>query len=167
MVNIHDIPAEARWEMATRAADTLPMAYYAAFRSVTGGQYEKELEKALASVWANAGEEQGAIARAFAVPVRNAREIAEAFTTISVVFLGPELVGGPVTEQGESVTITTTKCPMVARASKFGIPGESIIRDCTSYCTSAVKSLNPAYALRHVKGMCIGDPICEMRIRKK
>jgi hypothetical protein len=166
MVNIHDIPAEARWEMATRAADTLPMAYYAAFRSVTGGTYEKELEKALASVWSGAGEEQGAIARAFAIPVRNAKEIAEAFSTISVIFLGPELVGG-IQEEGDRAVLTTTQCPMVSRTSKFGLPGESVCRSCAAYCTSAVKSLNPAYALRNVKGMCLGDPICEMRIQKK
>ncbi|MDT8358197.1 MAG: hypothetical protein RQ758_06805 [Methanomicrobiaceae archaeon] len=152
--------------MAARAADTLPMAYHAAFRSVTGGKYEKELEGALASVWSKAGEEQGAIARAFAVPVRNAKEIAEAFTTFSVIFLGPELVGESG-EEGEGAVVTTTRCPMISSGSKFGVPGESMCRSCTAYCTSAVKSLNPAYALKHVKGMCIGDPHCEMRIRKK
>lgn len=166
MVNIHDIPAEARWEMAVRAANTLPHAYYAAFRTVTGGTYEKELEEALASVWAHAGEEQGAIARAFAIPVRNAKEIAEAFSTISVIFLGPELEGG-IREEGESTVITITQCPMVAQASGFELPGESVCRNCAAYCTSAVKSLNPAYMLRNVKAMCLGDANCEMRIRKK
>jgi hypothetical protein len=83
MVNIHDIPAEARWEMATRAADTLPMAYYAAFRSVTGGTYEKELEKALASVWSGAGEEQGAIARTCAKCKRDCRGLSHHLGHIS------------------------------------------------------------------------------------
>jgi hypothetical protein len=168
MTGIGNIPADVRWMIATRAANDLPFAYTATFRQVVGEMYEKELAGALRTVWEAAGAEQAVYAQAFGLPVNSARAVAETFSTLSVLFLGPEMDNGIVTGgPGKSAVVTLDSCPMCSRAEKFGMDRRAVSGDCAAYCTGAVGSLNPGFSVRFTKRLCAGDGNCEIRVESR
>jgi hypothetical protein len=165
MVTIDRVPFENRWRLATAGAMDLSMAYSVAVRGTLGEAFGEALDRMEVGFWEQAGLEQLAIAHAFAFPLRTAREVAEAFTTISVLFQGPQLGVAGITDTGEdSVLIRLESCPALARARKFRMDPKGVCMGCSAYSRAAVDALNPAYALTHEKSMCLGDPLCEVAI---
>jgi len=121
MSGIEKIPAEMRWMIATRAANDLPFAYSLAFKKVVGEMYEHELSNAMNEIWAAAGSEQGVLAKAFGLPVHSAKSVADAFSTLSVLFMGPEMDNGGIkVKKGDTAVLTLESCPMVNRARAWG-----------------------------------------------
>ena len=165
MVGIDRIPAENRWRLATAGAMDLAMAYSVGVRGAVGEAFGETLDRMEAGFWEKAGLEQVAIARAFGFPLGNARQVAEAFATISVLFQGPQLGVGGIVDRGEdSALIRLESCPALARARKLRMDPKRVCMGCTAYSRAAVEALNPAYALAHGKSMCLGNPLCEMVI---
>jgi hypothetical protein len=165
MVSIDRIPFENRWRLATAGAMDLAMAYSVEVRGTIGEAFGEALDEMEVGFWEKAGLEQLAIARAFGFPLRTAREVAEAFTTISVLFQGPQLGVAGITDTGEDVVlIRLDSCPALARARKFRMDPKGVCMGCSAYSRAAVEALNPAYALSHGKSMCLGDPLCEITI---
>lgn len=161
MVEITDIPAEVRWALATRAASALPLAYAKVYRERHGS----ELDEITGAIWTEAGKSQGAVARAFNMPLRNAEDVARAFSTLSTVLLGPELKGGvQVAQDRDCARAVTTSCPYLSRAREMGEDPKTVCPECTAYCTAAVKSLNPAYGITFEDRMCLGGETCQMTI---
>jgi len=168
MVDIEKIPAEVRWRLATQAVNDLPFVYGMMYRTVVGEMYSRELDEASRQIWMEAGKEQAAVARAFAMPVRNALQVAQAFSTVCVLYMGPEMDNGDVRPgEGDSAVITLDRCPMFARSQKFGMDPKKILPDCRAYCTAGVQSLNAAYEMRFERSLCAGDAGCEMRVERK
>jgi hypothetical protein len=165
MVAIDRIPVENRWRLATAEAMDLAMAYSAAVRETVGEAFGEALDEMELEFWQRTGLEQLAIARAFGFPLRNAREVGEAFTTISILFQGPQLSVSRILDSGEdSIVITMDTCPALTRARKFRMDAKRVCMGCLAYSRAAVEALNPAYALAHEKSMCMGDPSCEIAI---
>ena len=163
MVTIDRIPVENRWRLATAEAMDLAMAYSVAVRSTVGEAFGEALDGMEAGFWEQAGPEQVAVARAFGFPLRDAREVAEAFATISVLFQGPQLGVGEILDAGEdSAVITVSSCPILARARRFRMDAGRVCTGCRAYSRAAVEALNPAYTLSHEKSMCMGDPSCRL-----
>ena len=141
------------------------MAYPAAVRDSVGEAFGETFDRMEAGFWEKAGLEQVAIARAFRFPLGNARQVAEAFATISVLFQGPQLGVAGVVDRGEdSALIRLESCPALARARKLRMNAKRVCMGCTAYSRAAVEALNPAYTLVHEKSMCMGDPACEIAI---
>lgn len=164
MVEINDIPAEVRWSLATRGASALPLAYAKVYRARHGS----ELSEISNAIWAEGGKTQGALARAFTMPLKNAEDVARAFSTLSTTMLGPELKGDvQVAEGRDSARVVTTSCPYLSRAREMGEDPETICPECRAYCTAAVESLNPAYGIAFEDRMCLGAETCQMRIEPK
>lgn len=167
MVDINAIPAEARWKILAIASNDEAFATRRAFMEATGGAYEEELNEALRALWRQAGERQAVIARAFHLPRDNAAEVAETFSAISTLFLGPELAGNSEPVADDRAVIITNRCPMASRAQKFGVEGKDVCRNCRAYAAAAVESLNPGYEVQTTRGICMGDDACEMHIRRR
>ncbi len=164
MVSIDRIPFENRWRLATAGAMDLAMAYSTAVRGTIGEAFGEALDEMEAGFWEQAGLEQLAIARAFGFPLRTAREVAEAFTTISVLFQGPQLGVAGISDEGDAAVIRMESCPALARARKLRMDAKRVCMGCNAYSRSAVESLNPAFTLVHEKSMCLGDPFCEIHV---
>jgi hypothetical protein len=165
MVSIDRVPVENRWRLATAGAMDLAMAYSVAVRSAVGEAFGEALDEMEVEFWQRAGLEQVAIARAFGFPLRNARELAEAFTAISILFQGPQLGVAGILDSGEdSAVIAIDACPALTRARRFRMDAKRVCMGCRAYSRAAVEALNPAYTLAHEKSMCMGDPVCEMAI---
>ncbi len=166
-MDINDIPAEARWKIAASASNDAVFAYRMAFMTATKGAYEEELNEALEALWREAGKKQAVVARAFRYPRDNAHGVAETFSAISTLFMGPELLGRAEPVAGDRAVIITERCPMTSRAQKFGVEGRDISRHCTAYAIAAVESLNPGYTVRSTRRICMGDDACEMHIEPR
>jgi len=165
MVAIDRVPVENRWKLATAGAMDLAMAYSVAVRETVGEAFGEALDDMEVEFWQRAGLEQVAIARAFGFPLRNAREVAEAFTTISILFQGPQLGVAKILDPGEdSAVIMMDTCPALARARKLHMDAKRVCMGCRAYSRAAVEALNPLYTLAHEKSMCMGDPLCEIAI---
>lgn len=165
MAGIDRIPAENRWRLATAGAMDLAMAYSVAVRETVGEAFGEALDRMELEFWERAGLEQVAIARAFGFPLSTAREVAEAFTTISILFQGPQLgVAGILDTGDDSCVIRMGNCPALSRSRKLRMDPKGVCMGCRAYSRSAVEALNPAYTLAHEKSMCMGDPLCEMAI---
>jgi hypothetical protein len=164
MVTIDRIPFENRWRLATAGAMDLALAYSTAVRGAIGEAFGEAIDDMEVRFWEEAGLEQLSIARAFGFPLRTAREVAEAFTTISVLFQGPQLVITGISEEGDAAVIRMERCPALARARKLRMDAKRVCMGCNAYSRSAVESLNPAFTLVHGKSMCLGDPFCEILV---
>jgi hypothetical protein len=165
MVAIDRIPFENRWRFATAGAMDLVMAYSAAVRGTVGEAFGEALDRMDEEFWERTGLEQVGIARAFGFPLRTAREVAEAFTTISILFQGPQLGVAGILDAGEdSAIIRMESCPALARARKLRMDPKKVCLGCAAYSRAAVEALNPAYTLSHERSMCLGDPFCEIAI---
>ena len=165
MVAIDRVPVENRWRLATAGAMDLAMAYSVAVRSTVGEAFGEALDEMEVEFWQHAGLEQVTIARAFGFPLRNAREVAEAFTTISILYQGPQLGVARILDSGEdSALIAMDACPALTRARKFHMDTKRVCMGCRAYSRAAVEALNPAYTLSHEKSMCMGDPLCEIAV---
>lgn len=167
MVEIERIPAEARWKLATHALTGMPVALNMAFRNVAGEKFNDEIDNISRRIWSEAAKDQPVVAKAFGLPVNNARNIGETLYTISKMYLGAELKGNIRDESGDTVMCSTESCPMYKRAREIGSDPNDNCPACTAYLKTAVESLNPDYKLNFIKGMCAGDPICEMRVESK
>ena len=165
MVSIERVPVENRWRLATAGAMDLAMAYAVAVRGTVGEAFGESLDRMEAGFWERAGLEQVAIARAFGFPLRSAREVAEAFATVSVLFQGPQLAVGGILDTGEdSCVIRMDACPAFSRARKLRMDPKRVCMGCRAYSRSAVETLNPAYTVEHEKSMCMGDERCEVAV---
>ncbi len=164
MVNIEDIPAEQRWEIAARAASAIPFAYDIAFREAIGEKYD-EIER---PIYIEAGKEIKDIASALGLPTGNAREVYETFGVIATILYGPELEG-ETTQEGDDRTVgKTTQCPLLNRVVEMGLdPQVVVLTGCQTYHKSAVENLNPGFTHQFNKRMCSGDPYCEMVIERR
>ncbi len=167
MVTIRDVPAEVRWALATKAANDFSFTYPAAVRSIVGEMFDAELSAMETQMWAGFGKEQATLAKGFGFPLRTARHVADAFSTLSVLLQGPEIDNGEVRDgPGDSAIITIEACPMLKRAKSNGISGEAVLQGCRAYTQSSVSSLNPDYEVSFNRSMCRGDAACEMQVNR-
>lgn len=160
-----EIPAERRWDIATRCSDMMPFVYEQAFRKVAPEKAE-EFEKAAREIWQEFGRKQPDIARALGIPTNSAMEVAEALTEVSTTMLGPRLQSRVEAGAGDSAVLITERCPMADNMHTFGTESRSGCLHCNAYLTEATKSLNPDYRLTSEQHMCMGDAYCLSKIEK-
>lgn len=164
MVSIKDIPAEVRWEIATKAANSQSVVYDMLVRQIIGDKID--------DIWnvimAEGGKQSKEMAESLGLPTSNAIEIENALDIISTIILGPELVGEILDASEERLIEKMTGCPMLNAHRNIGHPPTAgTPAHCQAFCQSSVESLNPRYAIRYTKRMCTGDPHCEYIIELK
>ncbi len=163
MVDIKDIPAEVRWEIATKAADTQAVVYDMLVRQIIGDKID-EIWK---MIFTEGGKKSKVIAESFGLPSNKPEEINAAFGIIATILLGPELKGDVVEANERGVIAKMTSCPMLNAHRDVGTPTTISSSHCQAYSQNSVESLNPHYTLSYSKRMCTGDPYCEYIIEPK
>ena len=163
MLSIKDVPAEVRWEIATKAANSQSVAYDMLVREIIGDK----IDEIWNLIMAEGGKESRALAESLGLPTGNALEIENALDIISTIILGPELIGETLEADEERVVQKMTGCPMLNAHRNIGHPPIGTHAHCQAFCQSSVESLNPRYTLRYMKRMCTGDPHCEYVIELK
>jgi|GEM_PF-877463 len=162
---LKEIPAEQRWDIATRCSDMMPFVYNQAFSKIAP-ERQSELDRAEKEIWREFGKRQGDIAKNIGYPTNSAIEVAKAFNEISRIVLGPQLQGRIIQEKGDSATIITEQCPMAANTERFGAEARHTCELCSAYGKAATESLNPNYHISTETHMCMGDSSCRMSIEK-
>lgn len=161
MVSIKDIPAEVRWEIATKAANSQSAVYDMLVRQIIGDK----IDEIWNVIMTEGGKESKAMAESLGLPTSNAAEIDDALGIISTIILGPEIESDVLEANEDRVIERTTGCPMLNAHRGIGYgPTAGTSAHCQAFCQSSVESLNPRYTLRYSKRMCTGDPYCEYAI---
>ncbi len=164
MVSIMDIPAEVRWEIATKSANSQSVVYDMLVRQIIGDK----IDEIWNVIMTEGGKESKAMAQALGLPAGNAMEIDDTLGIISAIILGPELRGEILEANDDRVIGKVTGCPMLNAHKSIGYgPTAGTPAHCQAFCQSSVESLNPRYTLRYTKRMCTGDPYCEYAIELK
>ncbi len=162
---LNQIPAERRWDIATRCADMMPFAYGQAFRKIAP-ERRREMDQAEKEIWREMGKKQADVAKILGYRVNSAVEVAETLSEISTIILGPDMQGRIIPEAADSATLINEKCPMAANTERFRAEARNTCVLCNAYVTAATESLNPDYRLTSDRHMCMGDPSCRMTIEK-
>jgi len=164
MVNIKDIPAEVRWEIATEAANSQSVVYDMLVRQIIGDK----IDEIWNMIMTEGGKASKEIAESLSLPSSNAVEIDSTLGIISSIIMGPELTGEILEANDNRVTGKTTGCPMLNAHRNIGYgPTAGTPSHCQAFCQSLVESLNSRYIMRYTKRMCTGDPLCEYVIELK
>lgn len=164
MVNIKDIPAELRWEIATKAANSQSVVYDMFVRQIIGNK----IDEIWNAIMTEGGKESKVMAESLGLPASNAVEIDSTLGIISAIILGPELMGEILEANEDRVVGRIRGCPVLNAHQNIGHgPTAGTSAHCDAFCQSSVESLNPQYALRYTKRMCTGDPHCEYIIELK
>ena len=153
---LKEVPAEQRWDIATRCADMMPFVYSQAFRKIAP-ERQVEINEAEKEIWREFGKRQGDIAKSIGYPANSAVEVAKAFNEISRTILGPQLQCRIIQKKGDSATVTTEQCPMAANSERFGGEARQTCELCSAYGKAATESLNPNYHISTETHMCMGD----------
>lgn len=163
MVSINDIPAEVRWEIATKAANSQSVVYDMLVRQIIGDK----IDEIWNVIMTEGGKESKAMAQSLDLPASNAAEIDSTLDIISAIILGPELKGEILEANEDRVIGKITGCPMLNAHRNIGNEPTGTPAHCQAFCQSAVESLNPRYTMRYTKRMCTGDPHCEYVVELK
>jgi hypothetical protein len=141
MVSIKDVPAEARWEIATRSANFATVAQDAMLRKAfDNNEIIDEIEQ---RIWAEGGRAVRDIAVTLGLPSGNAIEIDEALSVIAEIILGPGF-NIEVKEASESkVTGRITSCPMLNTHRELGLPTAGTHLHCQAFCENGIQGMNP------------------------
>ena len=160
---IDKVPAEARWQMATKGLTGAVAAYSNTIRETIGD--DKYLEFS-SGVWGKAGEGAKQFAESFGFSAKNAPELAGVTEAFARSILGPEFKTENVESSKNKAVVKLTMCPWHERAKEMNT---------TPLCEaghlkwgeSALKSLNPDFTYSITKSIARGDSYCEMVIERK
>ena len=159
MPDLKSIPDDTKWQISARCAATLPALFDAAIRPVAGGKCD-ELGQQVGIALADLTFD---IARALRFPVTNAKEIGTCLQTINAVLFGPEFKGEVIAVGDDGAVVIVRRCPHLVQAGACG-SREGKFHRCMAFNLASQKRLNPEYASRFVRAMCMGDRQCEMKI---
>lgn len=156
------IPVDVRWKLAAQGFSALPFAYRRTIRDVAGDHLYNEVERV---VWQGFGREAGVVARAFGMPLGNAREVAEAFAVSAKVFFGAEYRYEIRNSAPDEAELTIRGCAMVKRAKEMGEDPFAACNACHAFTKAAIPNLNPGYAPKYQSGICAGDSACSILVK--
>jgi len=162
-MELEDIPGDVRWEIATKAGLTLPIAYGLTFRQILGNETVEEVEKA---IWTEGGKQLKSIADSLGLPAGDAIEVDDAFGITGMILMGK--VKYETQEAAKDrVVQRITDCPNLNAHKEMFAPIISMPHICQWYSAGAVETLNPKYSIKFSKKMCDGDSFCQYAIALK
>jgi hypothetical protein len=163
MVNVEDIPAEVRWQIAAQSSMGMAMGFGAAMRQILNEKVAEELEE---TVWAEGGKGVAETARSLGLATGNAQEIENAWSVVGDI-VAPGVEAEVVESSPERVVDRINSCSTCSQVKEEGFPTESVCRPCRAFNQAAIEAMNPSYTMNFNKRMCLGDDYCEAVIEKK
>ena len=163
-MNIKDIPAEVRWEIASKSASAMPFVQEKIYKAVLGEKYkemEPMLEAANFELRIESGKEISNMAKELGLPSKTAKDVDNTQSIASKILLGPELEYKTVKSSSDHAQTRITSCPVLNRALEMEVDTEFLFDHCVAQNKSTVENLNSKYTQRITKAMCMGDPYCE------
>lgn len=146
-MELEDISAEVRWEIATKTAQSLFITYGLDF-------------------WTEGGKEIRQIADLLELPTDSIIEVSEAWKLIKTTIMG-KCKYKTLDKSEDHVIDCFTSCPILKIHEENRIPIKNISYLCQAHSKSAIEALNSKYSQKFTKRMCTGDEYCESIIEIK
>jgi hypothetical protein len=116
MVRLKDIPAEVRWEIATKSANSQSVILDMLVRQIIGDR----IDEIWNIIMSQGGKESKAVAESLGLPASNAMEIGDTLDIISTILLGPEFKGVILEANEDRVIAKLTGCPLLNAHRNIG-----------------------------------------------
>ncbi len=155
---IEKVPAETRWEIATKALTGATHMESKALRDALGQDRYNEV---IAQIWAEQGKASKEIADALGLTVDDVKSVTDAFQLIVTVAMGPEMKMETVEAAPDRVVLKNTECPWWNRQQEMEIPGDLCSVADPAFCNALAKSFNPKLNVALTKARPRGDSFCE------
>ena len=158
---LEKIPAEKRWEIATKALTGACVGYGQVLFEIVGREKSAEID---AKMWGEGGKTFiPMIKEAFKIPVEDAVGATNVTLVAAVLSMGPELEGQRIEETEKRVVSRITKCPWWERAKEFGVTAQvTDCPGCLAWGEEGLKAINPKLTFKINKALSRGDPYCEL-----
>lgn len=158
-----ELTPEVKWQIAAKSASSLPVIYGIVLRDIVGEEYDRIVER----IWFHWGAEAREIAQACNLKVSPAPKLAATLLEILKLLFGPEFRGEVLELPNERSVLLIKLCPFLMRCRELGENPLVIFHPCMAFSISATESLNKDFSLRFIRGMCMGDRNCEVRIARR
>jgi len=105
---VEKVPGETRWTIATKALTGVLIVTGKTLRDIVG---EKRFDEIWGQVWAGAGKASKEIADALGLAGNDAKSVAEAFQSVVLVSMGPEIESETIEATADKAVVRVTGCP--------------------------------------------------------
>ena len=163
-VSIEKVPAETRWEIATKGLTGACMAMINALKEAVSQEKFDEFQVGL---WSQAGKGAKELADTLGLATAKPRDIAEVTELLAITSMGPEFDFEIVEATEDRCVGRANKCPWHERWKEFGFKEDFCNPGHQGWGDGAVESLNPNFTFTLTKNMQRGDPYCEYVIERK
>jgi len=161
---IEKVPAETRWEIATKG---LTGAYVAIINALKGAEGEEEYNKFNRALWYEAAKGAKEFADNLALTAENAGDIEKITSLLAIASMGPEFKMEVVESTEDRCAGRATGCPWHNRWKELGLDFDFCSSGHQAWGDGAAESLNPNFTFRLTKNMVRGDPYCEWIVERK
>jgi hypothetical protein len=161
---IEKVPAETRWEIATKG---LTGACTAMMNALKGALSQEKFDEFQAGLWSQAGKGAKELIDALGLTIENPRDIDEVMALLAMTSMGPEFRFEVVEATEDRCVGKTTKCAWHERAKELGVKEDLCGSGHQGWGDGAVEILNPNFTFSLTKNMQRGDSHCEWVIERK
>jgi hypothetical protein len=163
---LQNIPAEKRWEIASKSFTGTCVGYEQILLGIVG---KEKLDEIRVKMWGEGGKKFIPMTmEAFKIPVEDAVGAANVADVAIILSMGPEYEKERIEETGERVVERWTKCPFWERAKEFGIAAQyDCVHGCLAWVEEGLKAINPKLTCKITKSLPHGDPYCEFVYKLK
>ncbi len=163
-VPIENIPAEMRWQEATKGLTGACTALMNALKESVGEEKFSQFQVAL---WSEAGKGAKELADNLGLTVENPKDVEEVTQLLAVIGMGPEFEFEIVEATEDKSVGRATKCCWYERIKELGLKEDLCTSGHQGWGDGATESLNPNFAFNLTKNMARGDSYCEWVIKRK
>jgi hypothetical protein len=160
---IEKLPAETRWEIATKG---LTGACTAMINALKGALSPDKFEEFQVGLWSQAGKGAKELANTLRLTIENPRDIDAVLALLAVTSMGPEFEFKTVEATEDRCVGRTTKCAWHERWKEFGFKQDLCSSGHQGWGDGAVGSLNANFTFSLTKNMSRGDQFCEWIIER-
>lgn len=158
------IPAETRWEIATKGLTGACLAYMNTLKEILSEEKFNDFQGAL---WSQAGKQVKELSDSVGLAVRTPRDVHEAMDLLATTGMGPEFALEVVDATEDKCVGKTTKCAWHERWKELGLKSDICQSGHQAWGEGVVESLGGGYSFSLTKNMVRGDPYCEWTIQRK
>jgi hypothetical protein len=161
---IDNIPAETRWQIATKG---LTGACMAAMNALRGALSQEKFDQFQKGLWSEAGKGSKDLADTLGLKAESPKDIDEIMQLAGITSMGPEFKFETVEASEDKSVGRSTQCPWHERWKEMGLNEEFCTSGHQGWGEGAVESLNPKFTFSLTKNMTRGDPYCEWVVERK
>ena len=156
--NVDQVPAEARWAMATKGLTGALTAYQNVLLNMAGREKYDEI---MGQIWGQIGKVSADMTKASGVEGDNAQSAAFAFASSVMIAMGPEYQIEVVEASEDRTVMKISECAFWNRMGEFGISKDLLSAGDNAFAKSFMETLNPKVTMKHGKRMHLGASHCE------